>query len=90
MPKFIDSTDGLYNGYTSDVIMPDTSGNNQRGVFQAEVTTGQIDLQARAASDAPWVTLKTYDASAMEEVVLAPYFRVVASDAAVAWLVESK
>ena len=90
MPKFIDGTDGLYDGYTSDVIMPDTSGNNQRGVVQVDITTGTLDLQARVASDAPWVTLKTYAADALEEVVLAPYFRVVASDAAVAWLVETK
>lgn len=90
MPKFIDSTDGLYNGYTSDVILPDTSGNNQRGVFQVSITDGTVDLQARAASDAPWATLKSYSADALEEVVLAPYFRIVASNNAVAWLVESK
>ena len=90
MPKFIDSTDGAYDGYTSDVMMPDTSGNNQRGIFQASITDGTVDLQARVAGDAPWVTLKSYSADAMEEVVLAPYFRVVASDEAVAWLVETK
>lgn len=90
MPKFIDSTDGLYNGYTSDTIMPDTSGNNQRGIVQVSVTSGTLDLQARADSSAPFVTLKTYSADALEEVVLAPYFRVIASDEATAWLVESK
>ena len=90
MPKFIDGTDGAYDGYTSDVFMPDTSGDNQRGLIQVQITSGTLDLQARAANDAPWVTLKSYDADAMEEVVLAPYFRVVASNAAVAWLVESK
>lgn len=86
MPKFIDSTDGLYNGYTSDVQMPNTSGNNQRGIVQVSITTGTVDLQARITSDAPWVTLKTYSADALEEVVLAPYWRVIASDEAVAWL----
>ena len=89
MPKFIDSTDGLYNGYTSDAIMPNTSGNNQRGVIQMSITTGTVDLQARVDSAAPWMTLKTYSADAIEEVVMSPYFRVVASDEAVAWLGET-
>lgn len=88
--KFIDSTDGLYDGYTSDVIMPDTSGNNQRGVVQISITTGTVDLQAKVQSDAPWFTLKTYSADAIEEVVLAPHIRVVASNEATAWLVETK
>lgn len=88
--KFLDSSDGLYNGYTSDVIMPNVSGNNQRGVVQVSITSGTIDLQARAASEAPWVTLKTYSADALEEVVLAPFFRVVASGEATAWLAETK
>lgn len=90
MPKFIDSTDGLYNGYTSDVLMPNTSGNNQRGIIQVSITSGTVDLQSRTDSAAPWFTLKTYSADAIEEIVLAPYIRVVASDEATAWLAETR
>lgn len=90
MTKFVDSTDGTYNGYTSDVIQPNLSGNNQRGVVQVQITTGTLDLQAKADSAAPWFTIKTYSTDALEELVLAPYVRVVATEEAVAWLVESK
>lgn len=88
--KFIDPTDGLYDGYTSDVLMPNTSGNNQRGIVQVRVLNGTLQLQAKIDEAAPWALLKTYSASAIDEVVLAPYFRVVATGEAQAWLVETK
>jgi hypothetical protein len=79
---------GVYSGgYTSDIIMPRTN-RNQRGVAQVTVTTGTVELQGRADSAAPFITFKTYNASGLDEVVLAPYMRVlVSSDSdGVAWL----
>lgn len=76
--KFIDPNGTYTGGYTSDIIMPNTS-KNQRGVVQIDMTVGTADLQGRADSAAPFVSMKTYSAAALDEVVLAPYMRVVVS-----------
>ena len=77
--KFIDPA-GLYTGpYTSEVYQPNTSGNNQKGVFQCDITTGTVALEGKADSAAPWATVTTYSASTIAEVVLTPYMRVTAS-----------
>lgn len=86
--KFMDPAGTFTGGYTSDEIMPRTN-RNQRGVVQVSLSTGSVELQGRADSAAPWVTLKTYSASALDEVVLAPYMRIVASTDGVAWLSET-
>jgi len=70
---------GVYSGgYTSDIIMPNTN-KNQRGVVQVNLTTGTVDLQGRADSSAPFVSMKTYTTAGLDEVVLAPYMRIFVS-----------
>lgn len=70
---------GVYSGgYTSDIIMPRTN-RNQRGVVQVNLTSGTVDLQGRADSSAPFVSMKTYTTSGLDEVVLAPYMRIFVS-----------
>ena len=86
--KFIDPAEG-YSDYTSDFITTRTR-NNQRGVIQVEVTDGTIDIQARVDDEAPWVTLETFSASTISEIVLAPHLRVVATGTATAWLSETR
>ena len=85
--KFKDPT-GLYSGgYTSEEVMPNTS-HNQRGVVQTEVTTGNIQLQGRVDPTASFITMKSYTTSQLDEVVLAPYMRVIVSTGSdgTAWL----
>ncbi|CBW47038.1 hypothetical protein [Roseovarius sp. 217 phage 1] len=50
--------------------------------------SGSVTLEARLAPDAPWLPLKTWTVSAMEEVVLANQLRVVVTDEAHCWLGE--
>jgi hypothetical protein len=70
---------GVYSGgYTSETIMPNTN-KNQRGVVQVNLTTGTVDLQGRADSSAPFVSMKTYTTAGLDEVVLAPYMRIFVS-----------
>jgi len=78
-------------GYTSDVIKANANpnSNQRRGAIQVDITSGTVDLQMRLVDEAPWMTVKTYSADTLEEVVLAPQMRVVASDAAEAWLAET-
>jgi len=85
--KFKDSSGTYTGGYTSEVIMPRTS-RNQRGVVQIQMTSGTVELQGRADSAAPFVTFKTYEAEGLDEVVLAPYMRVIVSTDSdgLAWL----
>lgn len=74
-------------GYTSSVVEGNSNDNSNesRGVIQVSITTGTVDLQMRLSPDAPWFTAKTYSASTVEEVVLAPYMQVVVSAAAECW-----
>jgi hypothetical protein len=78
-------------GYTSDVIRANANpnSNNRRGAIQVDVTSGTVDLQMRLVDEAPWQTVKTYSVSTLEEIVLAPQMRVVASDAAEVWIAET-
>lgn len=85
--KFIDPLGTYTGGYTSEVIMPRTN-RNQRGVVQVQLSTGTVEVQGRADDTAPFVTFKTYSSSGLDEVVLAPYMRVIASSDGdgLAWL----
>jgi len=78
-------------GYTSDVVSANSNSNSnqRRGAVQVTITSGNVQLQMRLADEAPWFTAKTYTASIVEEVVLAPQMRVVASAAAEAWIAET-
>lgn len=87
-----ESINGSYSGgYISKVLEPqhyDQDTQNNRGVIQIFIVSGSVILQARLAQDAPWIDLKTYQTSTMEEVVLANQFRVMVSDEAHCWLGE--
>lgn len=82
--------DDYTGGYTSEEIRPNTSGANGRGIIQVEITSGTLLIQGKADQYAPWFTLKTYTETLMEEIVLVPYFRVIASDTSRAWLEETR
>jgi hypothetical protein len=43
----------------------------------------------RLVDEAPWMTVKTYSADTVEEVVLAPQMRIIASDSAEIWIAET-
>jgi hypothetical protein len=76
---------GNYNAYTSDPINPNKSGSNTRGVFQVEITDGNVTLQGSAGG--PFMDLQTFSASGIYEVVLANAMRIVATGNAKAWVV---
>lgn len=88
--KFYSAT-GYTGGYTSSVIQGNLNDNSNepRGVIQVDITSGTVDLQMRLAEDAPWFTAKTYSADTVEEFVIAPYMRVVASADAEVWMAET-
>ena len=88
--QFKTSNSVYTGGYTSEDIRPNTSGPNGRGIIQVEITTGTLIIQGKADEQAPWFNIKTYATTMMEEIVLVPYFRVVASDSARAWLEETR
>lgn len=89
--KFESPDDSYTGGYTSKVLEPqhyDQEVQNNRGVIQIHIVSGSVTLQARLAQDAPWLSLKTWTASSMEEVVLANQLRVVVTNEAHCWLGE--
>lgn len=71
--KLVDPAD-TYVDYTSNVFSCNqhSNSNSHRGVVQVDWTSGTIVLQGRVSPDAPWFDIKSYTASAMEEIVL-PY-----------------
>jgi len=88
--QFIDPAD-TYGVYTSDVVQPTKwqhRSNQTRGVFQVDWTSGVLSLQMRVHEDAPWLTINTYGADTIEEIVLGNFMRVVSTGAAKAWLGE--
>lgn len=78
-------------GYTSSVVNANANpnSNNRRGAIQIDLTSGTVELQMRLVDEAPWFIAKTYSASIVEEVVLAPQMRIVASADAQAWIAET-
>jgi len=79
------TADGVYTGgYTSLEVTGNYNDDSKigRGVVQINITTGTVDLQAKLTEAAPWTTIKNYTVSTLEEIVIAPYFRVIASDSA--------
>ena len=76
---------GNYNAYTSDPINPNKSGSNTRGVFQVEITDGNVTLQGSAGG--PFMDLQTFSVSGLYEVVLAPKMRIIASGQGKGWVV---
>jgi len=71
----------LTTSYTSSVLSFQTRGN-RTGMFQANVPAGDTAvLQARVGSSFDWIDIITVsDAPALQEVVLAPEFRLVVTN----------
>ena len=89
--KFIDPAGTYTGGYTSNELKPTPASHvsiQTRAVFQVDVVSGTVGLEMRVSPDANWVPIKTYSASAVEEIVLSNYMRVVATDSADCWLGE--
>jgi len=85
------TADGVYTGgYTSLEVVGNYRDESKigRGVVQIHITAGTVDLQSKLTEEAPWTTIKNYTTSTIEEIVIAPYFRVVASDSAVCYYAE--
>jgi len=78
-------------GYTSLVIEGNKNDNSNvpRGVIQVSITSGTVNLEMRLDDGAPWFVAKTYSANALEEIVLAPQMRVIATADAECWLGET-
>lgn len=85
------TADSYSGGYTSSVVRANNNpnSNSPRGVIQVSITSGTVDLQMRLVDEAPWQTVKTYSASTLEELVLAPQMRVVATADAEVWVAET-
>lgn len=75
---------GSYNAYTSDPLTPNKSGANTRGVFQVEITDGNVSLQGTVGG--PYMLLQEFTTSGIYEVVLADQMRIVATGNAKAWV----
>jgi len=89
--KFATSDNAYTGGYTSLEVLGNYNDDSKigRGIVQIHITAGTVDLQAKITAAAPWTTIKTYTESTIEEVVIAPYFRVVASDSAECFYAEN-
>lgn len=90
--KLTDPSGNYSGGYTSNVFVCSTRNNSMnnapRGAIQFYIIYGHVDLQMRLTSDAPWVTVKTYTESTIDEMVLPHEIRVVVSDSAHVWVAE--
>ena len=90
--KLTDPSGNYSGGYTSNTYKcsANTSSNNnsQRGVIQVHIDNGEVALQVRLTSDAPWFTARTYTKSIVEEMVLSGEVRVIVTDKAQVWVAE--
>ena len=90
--KLTDPSGNYSGGYTSIThkFSTDANSNNnsQRGVIQVNVDSGDVALQVRLTSDAPWFTVRQYTTNIVEEMILAGECRVVVSDKAEVWIAE--
>ena len=90
--KFVDPA-GTYNNYTSEIIKPkryvNIPGGSNRAVIQVKITSagGNVELYADASGDdANFVLAHTFTASSVDEVVVTPRMRIVATGEAEVWL----
>lgn len=58
------------------------------GVIQVDLgeSATSIEVQGRMSSDAPWVSLKTYTESGIEQITLPYYVRVVSLGGGKVWI----
>ena len=90
--QFIDPAGTYTGGYTSDqlqVVDHKVMASSTRAVIQVEITSGTVNLEMRLSTDAPWLNVRIYDASIMEEVVIGNFLRVIATADARVWLGET-
>ena len=90
--KFVDPA-GTYNNYTSEIIKPkryvNIPGGSNRAVIQVKITSGngKVELYADASGDdANFILAHTFTASSVDEVVVTPRMRIVATGEAEVWL----
>jgi len=88
--KFVDPA-GTYNNYTSQIIKPkryvNIPGGSNRAVIQVKITSGDVKLYADASGDdANFILAHTFTASSVDEVVVTPRMRIVATGEAEVWL----
>ena len=90
--KFVDPQ-GTYINYTSEIIKPkryvNIPGGSNRAVIQVKITSvgGFVELYADASGDdANFVLAHTFTASSVDEVVVTPRMRIVATGEAEVWL----
>ena len=90
--KLTDPSGNYSGGYTSNIYKcsdnPNSNNNSQRGVIQVHIDSGDVALQVRLTSDAPWFTARVYTSSIVEEMVLAGEVRVIVTDKAQVWVAE--
>ena len=90
--KLTDPSGNYSGGYTSNIYKcsanPNSNNNSQRGVVQIHIDSGDVALQVRLTSDAPWFTVRTYSKSIVEEMVLSGEVRAIVSDKAHVWIAE--
>ena len=88
--KFVDPA-GTYNNYTSEIIKPkryvNIPGGSNREVIQVKITSGEVELYADASGDdANFILAHTFTVSSVDEVVVTPRMRIVATGEAEVWL----
>jgi len=87
--KFV--ADDMSGDYISNTIYGNSNQNSNqtRGVIQVNYISGSVQLQMRLDPTLSWFTVKTYSASALEEVVLANEMRVVVTGDSTIWISET-
>jgi hypothetical protein len=86
--KFVDPA-GTYNNYTSEIIKRyvNIPGGSNRAVIQVKITSGDVKLYADASGDdANFILAHTFTVSSVDEVVVTPRMRIVATGEAEVWL----
>lgn len=89
--KFIDPAGNYSGGYTSLTVETNKNNNSNQtsGVLQVAITSGYVDIEMKLSEDAPWLVVKRYTASSIDELTLGNFVRVIASDTAEAWIAET-
>lgn len=90
---FVDPAGTYVGGYTSRELESNSSNYNYnatRAIIHVELTSGIVTLEMRVAHEAVWIPVRVYNASMLEEIVIANFLRVVVSDSAKIWLGETK
>jgi archaeosine-15-forming tRNA-guanine transglycosylase len=87
--KFV--ADDMSGDYISNTVYGNVNDNSNqpKGLVQVNYVSGSVQLQMRLDPSASWFTVKTYSASALEEIFLANEMRVVVTGGATVWVSET-